>query len=79
MGEPCTQCDLFGICGGRCLYANIAQRWTERAYSLVCNTVRYLIVTIRKELPGIRKLVKNKQIGLEDFEYLKYNGCEIIP
>ncbi len=79
VGEPCTQCDLFGICGGRCLYANIAQRWTERAYSLVCNTVRYLIVTIRKELPGIRKLVKNKQIGLEDFEYLKYNGCEIIP
>jgi putative peptide-modifying radical SAM enzyme len=77
--EPCTKCDVFNVCGGRCLYANITKRWNPEAYSLVCGTVRNLISAIERELPRIRRLIEKGRISLKDFEYMKYNGCEIIP
>jgi len=49
------------------------------AYSLVCNAVRNLINAVAKELPRIRKLVESGKISLKNFEFMKYNGCEIIP
>jgi len=79
VSEPCTKCNIFKICGGRCLYANITKRWSMEAYSLVCNTVRNLINAIAKELPRIRKLIESGKISLKNFEFMKYNGCEIIP
>ncbi len=27
--KPCTDCDISGMCGGRCLYANITKRWVR--------------------------------------------------
>jgi putative peptide-modifying radical SAM enzyme len=77
--EPCTKCDTYGICGGRCLYANITRRWNNEAYSLVCNTVKNLINAIEEEMPRIRRLIESGRISLRDFEFMKYNGCEIIP
>jgi uncharacterized protein len=77
--EPCTKCDIYHVCGGRCLYANVTKRWNDEAYSLVCNTVRNLIKSVANEMPRIRKLVKSQRIHPEDFEFIKYNGCEIIP
>jgi putative peptide-modifying radical SAM enzyme len=79
LSEPCTKCDVFKVCGGRCLYANITKRWNTEAYSLVCETVRNLIDAIAKELPRIREFIENGKISLKDFEIMKYNGCEIIP
>lgn len=79
VGEPCASCQVFGICGGRCLYANITRRWNGQAYGLVCNTVRNLIGAVEEELPRIRKLIKCGRISLNDFDFMKYNGCEIIP
>lgn len=79
VGEPCTKCDVFHICGGRCLYANITKRWSIEDYSLVCDTVRNLVDAVAKEVPRIRKLMENRRISLKDFEFMKYNGCEIIP
>jgi uncharacterized protein len=79
VSEPCTQCDVFDVCGGRCLYANITKRWNKEAYGLVCNTVRNLIAAVAKELPRITKLIDDGKMSLMDFEFLKYNGCEIIP
>jgi putative peptide-modifying radical SAM enzyme len=79
VGEPCTKCDVFHICGGRCLYANVTKRWAAEDYTLVCNAVRNLIDAIAKELPRIRKLMENGRISLKNFEFMKYNGCEIIP
>ncbi len=76
---PCEGCDLLGICGGRCLYANVTKRWSSEAYSCVCNTVRSLSKSVEAQLPRIRELIKEGKIGLSDFDYLKYNGCEIIP
>ena len=77
--EPCTECDILGVCGGRCLYANITKRWSNEAYLAVCNTVKQLVKSVELELPRIRQLIKEEKISLSDFEYLKYNGCEIIP
>jgi hypothetical protein len=30
-------------------------------------------------MPRIRKLVEMGKVKPADFEYMKYNGCEIIP
>jgi uncharacterized protein len=77
--KPCAQCSILGVCGGRCLYTNITKRWSDDAYNKVCYTVEQLIETVKSEIPRIKQLIKNKQIKLEDFDYLKYNGAEIIP
>jgi uncharacterized protein len=77
--KPCVQCSILGVCGGRCLYTNITKRWNDEAYSKVCYTVEQLVKTVKSEVPRIQQLIKNKQIRLEDFDYLKYNGAEIIP
>jgi uncharacterized protein len=79
VGEPCTKCDLLQVCGGRCLYANITKRWSKEGYGLVCDSVRNLVDAVAKEVPRIRKLMENGRISLKDFEFMKYNGCEIIP
>jgi sulfatase maturation enzyme AslB (radical SAM superfamily) len=77
--EPCTACDIFNVCGGRCLYANITKRWNSSAYAEVCSTVRGLVDAIEAELPRIRRLIVAGKVRLSDFEFMKYNGCEIIP
>ncbi|MEM0007745.1 MAG: TIGR04084 family radical SAM/SPASM domain-containing protein [Candidatus Bathyarchaeia archaeon] len=79
VGEPCTSCGIFGVCGGRCLYANLTRRWSPEAYRLVCKTVENMINAIMDELPRIRELIRTGRIRVEDFNFLKYVGCEIIP
>jgi putative peptide-modifying radical SAM enzyme len=79
VGEPCISCDMLSICGGRCLYANITKRWDNEAYSVVCGTVKNLIEAVVAEIPRIKKLIEDNRIGIKDFEFMKYNGCEIIP
>jgi len=77
--EPCTSCDLFKVCGGRCLYANVTKRWNRNEYATVCNTVKSLVNTINTELPRIKQLIADGKIRLSDFDFVKYNGAEIIP
>jgi len=79
VGEPCTKCDIFHICCGRCLYANITKRWSIEEYSIVCKTVRNFVEALVKELSRIRKSIEKGRINVKDFEFMKYNGCEIIP
>lgn len=79
VGEPCTKCEIQALCGGRCLYANLAKRWTANQYSQVCGSVRNLVDSIREQMPRIKELLKSERLSLEDFRFLEYNGCEIIP
>jgi len=79
VGHPCIKCEILHECGGRCLYANITKRWNEEAYALVCKTVKNLAESLRLILPRIERLIINGKIRLSDFEYMKYNSCEIIP
>ena len=77
--KPCTECPILSVCGGRCLYTNITKRWTDEAYSKVCFTVAKLIESVEAEIPRIRRLISDSKIRLTDFDYVKYNGAEIIP
>jgi uncharacterized protein len=77
--SPCVKCPILNVCGGRCLYTNITKRWSDNAYSKVCGTVEQLIESVAAEIPRIHMLIKEGKLKLEDFDYLKYNGCEIIP
>lgn len=79
VSEPCTECDALDMCGGRCLYANITKRWSEEAYATVCDTVENLVSSLKEELPKVERLIAQGKIRLADFDYMKYNGCEIIP
>jgi putative peptide-modifying radical SAM enzyme len=78
-GAPCTDCDILNVCGGRCLYANITKRWNKDAYAAVCSTVKGLVNAVKTELPRISELINDGKVSLNDFEFMKYNGCEIIP
>jgi putative peptide-modifying radical SAM enzyme len=79
VNKPCTDCEILGVCGGRCLYANITRRWNSDEYATVCSTVKALVNTIEAELPRIKRLIKNGKVSQQDFEFMKYNGCEIVP
>jgi putative peptide-modifying radical SAM enzyme len=78
--EPCPSCDEFGVCGGRCLFANKERLWGESGFQNVCGTVRHLIETLRTAMPYVRDLIEKGIIDEEDFNYPEFNnGCEIVP
>ncbi|MEW6221971.1 MAG: TIGR04084 family radical SAM/SPASM domain-containing protein [Candidatus Hadarchaeota archaeon] len=79
VGGKCQSCDVFNFCGGRCLYSNVFKRWGDEEYSLVCSTVRALADSVAEQLPRINRLIEDEVVSLKDFEFTRYNGCEIIP
>ncbi|MCJ7631824.1 TIGR04084 family radical SAM/SPASM domain-containing protein [Candidatus Bathyarchaeota archaeon] len=76
---PCTECSILHICGGRCLYSNATKLWGEEGYMAVCSTVSNLIESLSAILPRVKQLIDNGTLKIQDFEYMKYNSCEIIP
>jgi uncharacterized protein len=77
--KPCAECSILQVCGGRCLYANVTKRWNDDAYAKVCLTVKQLVEAVKSEIPMIHRLMNEGKINVRDFNYMKYNGCEIIP
>ena len=75
----CTDCTIFGFCGGRCLYSNITKPWGETGRHMVCSTVKHLHKSLTDALPRVKDLLTSEIIHPEDFSHEKYNGCEIIP
>ncbi|HMD79171.1 MAG TPA: TIGR04084 family radical SAM/SPASM domain-containing protein [Nitrososphaerales archaeon] len=81
VGEPCTSCDILGVCGGRCLFVNRSQDLLRAdGYSSICRTVRHLVAELRLALPRVESLIEEGTIRRADFDYPEFNnGCEIIP
>jgi len=79
VSEPCTGCETYPVCGGRCLYANATKLWGDEGFSQVCGTVKSMVEGLREALPDVKRLIEDGRIRLEDFRYPKYNSCEIIP
>ncbi len=81
VGEPCTSCEIFKVCGGRCLFVNRSQELLrENGYSMICSTVRHLVKELQEALPQIQELIYAGVIERSDFDYPEFNnGCEIIP
>jgi len=77
--KPCVDCDFLGMCGGRCYYTNVTKRWPDNEYAAVCGTVKALVASVNREIPRIHKLIECGRLKIEDFDYLKFNGCEIVP
>ena len=81
IGEPCLSCDVFHICGGRCLLVNRAQEMLRKdgLYN-ICKTVRHLVNELKDSVPQVRSLIGSGMISRCDFDYPEFNnGCEIIP
>jgi len=79
VSEPCTGCEIYQICGGRCLYANATKLWGNEGFNQVCGTVRNMVGSLYEALPQVRALIADGRIRREHFEYPRYNSCEIIP
>ena len=78
--EPCPSCGEFGICGGRCLFANKERLRGDGGFDKICGITRYLIGSLNDLLPVVRSLIERGIVSLDDFNYPHYNnGCEIIP
>jgi len=75
---PCLSCEIYGFCGGRCLYSNIVRPWREH-YTLVCDTVRALHDALVAELPRLKSMIAEDRLSQTAFSHTRYNGCEIIP
>jgi len=77
--RQCLSCEIKDICGGRCLYANKTQLWGDKGYSEVCDTVFFLVNCLKDKKKEILELIEKGIIKRSEFDYNKYNGCEIIP
>ncbi|MDD1705481.1 MAG: TIGR04084 family radical SAM/SPASM domain-containing protein [Methanoregulaceae archaeon] len=79
MRGSCPECDIFGFCGGRCLYADITRPWQPEQRELICGAVHTLHRGLYENLPRIRKCIRSGRVQMNDFSHTRYNGCEIIP
>jgi len=79
VGGDCLKCSYKDLCGGRCLYSNKAELWPKEGNELICKTIKHLIDELKNKLPEIQKLINDGTIMLQDFNYEKYFGPEIIP
>ncbi|MDG6904878.1 MAG: TIGR04084 family radical SAM/SPASM domain-containing protein [Nitrososphaerota archaeon] len=81
VGEPCISCDIYSLCGGRCLLVNKSQQMLQQdGFYNICSTVLQLTNEMKKCLPVVQSLIEDHRIKRSDFEYPTLNnGCEIIP
>ena len=79
VSKPCTECEIYQTCGGRCLYANATKLWGDEGFSQVCGTVKNMVDALRETVPEIRRLIGEGSVRMEDFQYPRHNSCEIIP
>ena len=81
IGEPCTSCDIFEVCGGRCLLVNrSSEMLRENGFFHICSTVKHLVKKLQEVVPQVQTLMENGSVNRSDFAYPELNnGCEIIP
>ncbi len=78
--NPCPDCEVYDLCGGRCLFANLYKLWGDEGFNLVCNTVKHLINELNRIKEEVLKLIQKGVIKREFFDYPTYNNTtEIIP
>ncbi len=80
VGPPCNECDVLGICGGRCLFSNQTRFWGEDWFNRICDTTKHMIKELEKYVPLARELIDSGKLDITVFDYPEINnGCEIIP
>ena len=80
VGNKCKECEVYGLCGGRCLFAEKTKLWGEEGFDLVCEITKHYIKELQGIKPKVLELIEQGVICYEDFNYPKYNNTtEIIP
>ncbi len=77
--DECGDCEVFGLCGGRCMYWRKSDLWPKDGNDMICESIKFYIGKIRLVMDKIKELIKKGVICREDFEYEDYFGPEIIP
>ena len=73
IGEPCTSCRVYPVCGGRCLFAYKEQLWGQNGFNEICRVTKFLIDELHTHISDCEPLQ-------EHFRYPPYNNTtEIIP
>ncbi len=80
VAEPCPSCNIFGLCGGRCLFINQTKLWGAEAFKKVCGTVEHMVSELKTIKDDVQLLIEKGIISKTEFDYPGFNnGCEIIP
>ncbi|RLE70527.1 MAG: putative peptide-modifying radical SAM/SPASM domain-containing protein, partial [Thermoprotei archaeon] len=80
IGEPCSSCNIFKYCGGRCLYAYYERLWGEGGFRKICRATKYLVSLIEELRDEIASLIDKGKVDIEKLDYPKFlNTIEIIP
>jgi len=80
LDQPCTDCEVLRVCGGRCLFANRTRFWGEELFDRVCRTTKSMIRGLEEITPRVKALIGEGVLSFDDFDYPEVNnGCEIIP
>ena len=77
IGGPCKSCDVYTICGGRCLFFHMEKLWGERGFHSVCRITKHLIYN----LENVKDIVISHLPKIEkELKYPPFNNTtEIIP
>lgn len=73
VSEPCPSCDVYTVCGGRCLFANKERLWGKNGFDSICEVTKFLIQELNQYCDVCDKVK----------DHIKYppfnNTTEIIP
>jgi putative peptide-modifying radical SAM enzyme len=73
IGSPCTECSIYRVCGGRCLFAYKERLWGREGFDTICATTKHLVDSLAERLPTVSHLK-------DHINYPPYNNTtEIIP
>ncbi len=77
---PCSSCEFFRYCGGRCLYTYYERLWGDEGFKKVCRATRYLIRLLLKLGNRIAELIEEEKLSIDELNYPDFlNTIEVIP
>jgi len=71
--DPCLDCTVYSVCGGRCLFANRERLWGKDGFDAICDVTKYLIYELEKYTSFCEPI--KERIWYPPFN----NTTEIIP
>jgi radical SAM protein with 4Fe4S-binding SPASM domain len=77
VGEPCISCDIYHLCGGRCLFTYKERLWGTEGFEALCDLTHQLV----DQLVAAQEVVKGALPELQaELFYPPFNNTtEIIP
>lgn len=78
--EPCTSCEIFRYCGGRCLYAYKERYWGDEGFNKICRVTKHLVNSLLGIREEIEHQIEYENISRRELYYPPFNNTiEVIP